>query len=205
MAIPKKTYRTKGKGLSHPAVKVLILLNLIAWGIGLYLYFNEKPDFENESQIASQSVELQTNEVVPTTSDSINKKNLEIPDPTFTQQQKTYSEKKDSVASISKPIAAKIKVDTQTLRKEVIRPSVNKPVRNNSSKITYTVAKGQAHFHNLPDPSTRRKAFINHWNKAVLEPLEEKNGFIYIIYTNHQGQTSKGWLQIKDLKPLANR
>ena len=56
-----------------------------------------------------------------------------------------------------------------------------------------------AYFHNKPDGSTRRNAFINHWNNAILNPLEEQNGFIYIVYTNDEGRVSKGWLQKKDL------
>lgn len=60
----------------------------------------------------------------------------------------------------------------------------------------------KAYFHNEPDESTRRKAFIIHWNNAVLTPLDEKNGFVYIVFTNHLGQTSKGWLRISDLRRI---
>lgn len=59
--------------------------------------------------------------------------------------------------------------------------------------------RSKAYFHNQPDESTRRSAFIIHWNNATLTPLEDKDGFIYIIFTNHLGQTSKGWLRKKDL------
>ena len=59
--------------------------------------------------------------------------------------------------------------------------------------------KSKAHFHNQPDESTKRSAFIVHWNKAVLHPREERNDFVYIVFTNHEGQTSKGWLRKKDL------
>jgi eukaryotic-like serine/threonine-protein kinase len=62
----------------------------------------------------------------------------------------------------------------------------------------YTV-KSRAHFHNEPDESTRREAYIVHWNNAILEPIEEKGGFIYVIFTNEAGQTSKGWLKKSDL------
>jgi serine/threonine protein kinase len=58
----------------------------------------------------------------------------------------------------------------------------------------------RAYFHNEPDESTRRNAFIVHWNNAVLTPIEERDGFVYVIYTNSAGQTSKGWLSKKDLK-----
>jgi type I restriction enzyme M protein len=70
-----------------------------------------------------------------------------------------------------------------------------------AGKERYTV-KSIAYFHNEPNESTRRDAFINHWNNAVLIPKEEKNGFIYIVYTNVDGQTSKGWLNKNDLKLL---
>ncbi len=62
----------------------------------------------------------------------------------------------------------------------------------------------RAYFHNEPDESTKRDAFIVHWNNATLKPLSEKNGFIYVVFTNHLGQTSKGWLQKKDLKRVGD-
>ena len=71
---------------------------------------------------------------------------------------------------------------------------------NDASKPSrvYTV-RSKAYFHNNPDPSTRRNAFIVHWNNARLRPIREENGFVYIEYTNVEGQTSKGWLAKKDL------
>ena len=60
--------------------------------------------------------------------------------------------------------------------------------------------KSKAYFHNKPDESTRRNAFIIHLNNAVLIPSDERNGFIYVTFTNHLGQTSKGWLLKSDLK-----
>ncbi|MDQ2719910.1 MAG: SAM-dependent methyltransferase [Bacteroidota bacterium] len=68
-------------------------------------------------------------------------------------------------------------------------------------KKQYTVIS-IAYFHNQPVESTRRKAFINRWNNAVLNPIDDKNGFVYIVYTNELGQISKGWLNKRDLKLL---
>ncbi len=59
--------------------------------------------------------------------------------------------------------------------------------------------RNKAFFHNEPDAATRREAFIVHWNNATLKPQEEKNGFVYIVFTNHLGQVSKGWLSKADL------
>jgi eukaryotic-like serine/threonine-protein kinase len=67
-----------------------------------------------------------------------------------------------------------------------------------SSLGAYKV-RSKAYFHNEPDESTRRNAFIVHWNNAVLHPLKEENDFVYIVYTNDEGQTTKGWLRKKDL------
>lgn len=66
----------------------------------------------------------------------------------------------------------------------------------------YTLASTYAYFHNEPDRSTRRSANINIWNNARLTPLAERNGFIYVVYVNEQGQTSRGWLLKENLKPI---
>ena len=62
--------------------------------------------------------------------------------------------------------------------------------------------KGKAFFHNEPDEGTRRNAFIVHWNNAILTPIDEKDGFVYIIFTNAQGQTSRGWILKSDLEEV---
>lgn len=59
--------------------------------------------------------------------------------------------------------------------------------------------KSRAYFHNAPDERTRRRGFIVHWNNAILHPSKEKNDFVYVVYTNDEGLTSKGWLRKKDL------
>ncbi|MBA2760683.1 MAG: serine/threonine protein kinase, partial [Segetibacter sp.] len=62
-------------------------------------------------------------------------------------------------------------------------------------------ARSRAYFHDEPDETTRRNAFINQWNKAF-NAINEKDGFIYVIYTNDEGQVSKGWLRKKDVIPV---
>lgn len=73
------------------------------------------------------------------------------------------------------------------------------------SKGLYKVVS-KAYFHNEPDVSTRRNAFVNHWNNsyATLKALEEKNGFIYVVFRNDRQQTSKGWLRKSDLRPATD-
>jgi len=57
-------------------------------------------------------------------------------------------------------------------------------------------------FHDKPDESTRRKSYLDPLKNVVLKPMDDRNGFIYISYTNHFGRTSKGWINKKDLKQL---
>jgi serine/threonine-protein kinase len=73
------------------------------------------------------------------------------------------------------------------------------PEKTPSKNVTHYKVRDKAYFHNEPDPKTRRRAFIIHWNDAVLVPQDEKNGFIYVVFVNHLGQTSKGWLSKDEL------
>lgn len=75
------------------------------------------------------------------------------------------------------------------------------PEKKEGSVGKYKVVN-KAYFHNEPDEGTRREAFIIHWNNAVLQPTEERNGFVYVVFTNHLGQTSRGWLRKSDLKAV---
>ena len=89
--------------------------------------------------------------------------------------------------------------DTGTAGTVPAETVVNKPVANRGTK-RYTLASTYAYFHNEPDQSTRRAANINIWNNAKLLPLDDRNGFIYVVYTNERGQTSRGWLLKRNLK-----
>jgi serine/threonine-protein kinase len=75
--------------------------------------------------------------------------------------------------------------------------NAKKPEEDN--KTYYTVIS-RAYFYDKPEEDTKRDAYIVHWNNARLVPLDEANGYIYIVYKNNLGQTSKGWLRKSDLK-----
>ena len=55
------------------------------------------------------------------------------------------------------------------------------------------------YFHDKPDKQTARNTYLDPHKKAVLTSLGDSNGFIYIVYTNKTGITSKGWINKKDL------
>ncbi len=89
-----------------------------------------------------------------------------------------------------------------TVRKEA-SPSLLQEPAQTSDVGHYKVIAPKAYFHNAPDETTRRKGYLNIWNDKTLTALSEENGFIYIIYTNEAGQTSKGWIRKKDLQEVA--
>lgn len=114
--------------------------------------------------------------------------------PTATAEPKT---KPAETPAVKKP-EAKAPTATPVVEKN---KTATEPITTASTAVRYKVIM-KAYFHDKPDESTRRKAFIIHWNNAVLTPQDEKNGFIYVVFTNHLGQTSKGWLRKKDLIQL---
>lgn len=72
--------------------------------------------------------------------------------------------------------------------------------KNKSVQDAYEVIS-KAHFYNHPSEQSRRKEFIPYWNMsyASIKPIEEKNGFIYVVFKYPSGEKSKGWLRKKDL------
>ena len=69
-------------------------------------------------------------------------------------------------------------------------------------RLAKYAVRDTAFFHNHPDEHSGRKTYLDPLKKSILEPIDEKNGFIYIVYTNQFGRTSKGWINKKDLVPL---
>ena len=61
----------------------------------------------------------------------------------------------------------------------------------------YKVLAAKTYFHDSPNPSTRRPAFVLSGSSIVGK--DEQNGFVYTEYTNNKGQQSKGWLSKQDL------
>jgi hypothetical protein len=60
----------------------------------------------------------------------------------------------------------------------------------------------KANFYNGPDENTMRGVFISQGDDKIVGALEDRNGFIYVVYTNDLGYTSRGWLSKKDLTKI---
>ncbi|MEO6220324.1 MAG: hypothetical protein ABIO81_07850 [Ginsengibacter sp.] len=82
-----------------------------------------------------------------------------------------------------------------------VKPEPNVPVSKNLPRY---IVKVKSFFHNKPDSNTRRNIFVLPWKGeyGILTALDDRNNFIYIVFTNHAGRTSKGWILKRDLEPL---
>lgn len=66
----------------------------------------------------------------------------------------------------------------------------------------YTLAVSRAYFYSQADEKTQRNSFLDKSNNAELTAVDEKNGFIYVVFFNTEGQITKGWLRKSDLRKI---
>lgn len=78
-------------------------------------------------------------------------------------------------------------------------PVAAKPVEENRPVIARYKVTSKANFYNSPDEASMRGTFISGSINKTVEALEEKNGFIFVVYKNDLGFTSRGWLSKQDL------
>lgn len=69
---------------------------------------------------------------------------------------------------------------------------------NSSVNEFFTVTSNRAYFHNLPDNSSKRNAYLV--KGEVGNVIESRNGFVYIVFKNDRNQITKGWISISDIE-----
>ena len=102
-------------------------------------------------------------------------------------------------------IAAKHRNDSTLASRKAVKtavPDIPTPEATKKPTKEQFVVTSKAYFHSLPNESTRLNSYINHLSNAVLIPIDDRDGFIYIVYTDALGQTIKGWLNKNDLRQL---
>lgn len=171
-------------------IAVGLIIAALLTGFSIYA---QKRENEREKPIVQmrKQQEKQANEKIQETDYTSEPVAINDEPPKKTDQPKKTAEPKKVVVAPEKDTAV-------ALPKEVTKPK-EVATNNGDAELGAYKVKSKAYFHNQPDESTRRNAFIVHWNNAVLRPLKEENDFVYIIFTNQEGQTSKGWLRKKDL------
>lgn len=118
----------------------------------------------------------------------------------------------DSTKTISKmPVQAStirqknepVQIKKTASSKEIL-PVENKPEDTTASQDSlqgYTVIN-KAWFHSEPDSSKRKVFYLQPRQNLILKATAEENGFVYVVYINKKGQSTRGWLDKKDLEPV---
>ncbi len=66
----------------------------------------------------------------------------------------------------------------------------------------YTLSAARAYFYTEPLSSSRTNNFLAKSNEPELTALDDRNGFIYVIFFTSNGQVTKGWLRKRDLRRI---
>ncbi|TKC06983.1 serine/threonine protein kinase [Pedobacter frigoris] len=82
----------------------------------------------------------------------------------------------------------------------VQKPTADPVVFSDGKK--YQLPKGTLNFYEIPDASAPKKSIFGLWTNAKFKQVDEQNGFIYVTHTNNDGEITKGWLKIADLKEV---
>lgn len=90
--------------------------------------------------------------------------------------------------------------DSQDQEKTIAAAAVES-VPNSDSSDKYTVIE-KAWFHYEPDSAKRKSVFLQARKDLILTPTAEENGFVYVVYINNKGQSTRGWLAKKDLEQV---
>lgn len=75
----------------------------------------------------------------------------------------------------------------------------NYPVNHmdTAASPSYTVIEPRAYFHKNPNRNSRKNSYLLYG--AKIQVIEETNNYVYTIFTNTEGATSKGWVLKRQL------
>jgi serine/threonine protein kinase len=156
--------------------------------------------FAGYQLISDKTAGVKQAETVADSTNEVQENDLTLVDSQKTAVKKIPPVKYDTVAVEEAPEDSPqtTSSESEPAADNTVREPESTAYRSDIGKV-FGLAVSEAYFYNKPDESTRRKAFINHWNNARLTALNDENGFVYVIYTNVDGETTKGWLRKKDL------
>lgn len=212
------------RGVSKGAFYTLLVITLLMAGyIGYGIYYDKQFDYIKNitppptaasdeaaptfTTPSGNSASTTAGEAQPKASEPINNNTPVTPPPSAPRVKDSVPnivfEKKEAVVKNEKPVvkqetaAAAEEMDVESARGQF--PS--EPVDTRPVIARYQVTS-KANFYNAADENTMKGTFISPGVDKVVGALEEKNGFIYVVYTNDLGYTSKGWLSVKDLSKM---
>ena len=198
------------KGVSRSAFNALLLLLLLAGGVAVYSLFFSKSvvggvQTENTAMTTDTTTADEQENNTHISENRSSAKDIERSEDNRKQQiadsirKQTEDKKEKQETPPAMQDSTKKETTSASANEEATDKKDDEEESSSNAGSTRYKVRNKAFFHDEPDADTKRSAFIIHWNNAVLKPLDEKNGFIYIVFTNHLGQSSKGWLSKDDL------
>lgn len=189
--------------ISKPAfIAMLLLLGCLVAFAG-YSLFSKKNSVTNEISSVSDSSQVADTSSLPVKKDTTSDNEKTIPTEPVTDSS-LISDNDDEVSSEDNNNTENANQEPKPTADEDSEDNTPSeladPPATRSKKYTLSVQK--AFFHDQPQESTRRNAFLVHWNNAELTALEDRNGFIYVVFFNNEGQITKGWLRKQDLRRI---
>lgn len=192
----QQTAVSQEKGVSKTAFFILLLLTIGFAAFSAYSYLNSKSDTNT----------AQTQTTLPTIDTSVGK-------PTESQIEEQKREdalarqrRLDSAKAVERMKAEAKRKNDSLAALQNTTPTDNQtatpPDPGSATKGVQYMVVTKAYFYNSPDESSKRNAFVVPSNNAILTALDEQDDFIYVAFTNTQGQTSKGWLRKQDLQQI---
>jgi serine/threonine-protein kinase len=193
-----KIYSSQKKGVSKTAFALLVLLTI---GLAAFSAYNF---LKNDQPEAITRTTTNSSDTTATTNKSPVKRVRQKKESAVVKKERQTAPSdslNDSIGNSPQPMAsAQNAEDSATKDTEQLKEEGGAEVPLKTSQQYVVTSK--AYFYTTPDESTRRNAFVVPSNNAILKALDEQNNFIYVVFNNQHGQSSKGWLRKKDLQPL---
>ncbi|ANE52724.1 serine/threonine protein kinase [Flavisolibacter tropicus] len=201
------TTRSGNRGVPTAAFMLLLLLTIAFGGLAAYSFFKRQ-------NVSSQQV-YNTDTAEPTSNSRTNRYEADEPIASNTvsdngigrgAESNAPKQEQDTVVKESETPTQSQFESTQPAGSTASDQQQQDTGTNTAAALSgpkFTVAVERAYFYNEPDEKTRRAAYMIPSDSLFLQSSEERNGFVYIVFTNANGQTSKGWLRKQDLKLIA--
>jgi serine/threonine-protein kinase len=192
------SFTPKNNGVSKASFFAVVLLSI---GLAVFSAYHLMKDSETET---SRSSGTNTNSPVakangaPLKKVSLKKAVPAVKKPVQTDSLNDTLNSSAAKKVVFEKVAAKPK-DNTLKDSQQVKPAAREVAPKTRHQYMVT---SKAYFYNTPDENTRRNAFVVPSNNAILNALDEQNDFVYVVFTNQLGQSSKGWLRKQDLQLL---
>ncbi|MHB1176961.1 MAG: serine/threonine protein kinase [Daejeonella sp.] len=186
--------------ISRPLFIALLLLLFGSMAFAIYSQYFKAPQNENPGFGAVADT------VVTDTVDSIDPAGRRVKD----NHDKEIRALIDSTQTSDNNSDSAIEKSADPLPEEQVPQASSEPATDNSNSDVeqvqrapkYTLSAIRAYFYTEPLSNSRTNNFLAKANEPELTALDDKNGFIYVIFFTSNGQVTKGWLRKRDLRRI---